>query len=91
VGGLVANARLFPDRYHLLQHEGVFVGPSAALNVVGAVRLAEKLGPGHTIVTVLCDGGDRLVENPFLHTLPQTFFFFKEKISLYVRDVTYTL
>lgn len=34
-------------------------GPSAALNVCGAVKLARKLGPGHTIVTVLCDGGDR--------------------------------
>eukprot|EP00039_Didymoeca_costata_P006553 m.91256 g.91256 ORF g.91256 m.91256 type:complete len:387 (+) comp13298_c0_seq2:75-1235(+) len=45
--------------YHLLRKEGVFVGPSAALNVVGAVKLAEKLGPGHTVVTVLCDGGDR--------------------------------
>jgi cysteine synthase A len=45
--------------YYLLRREGVFVGPSAALNVVGAVKLARKLGPGHTVVTVLCDGGDR--------------------------------
>jgi cysteine synthase A len=37
----------------------VFVGPSAALNVVGAVKVARQLGPGHTVVTVLCDGGDR--------------------------------
>ncbi|KAF0716964.1 hypothetical protein AaE_010957, partial [Aphanomyces astaci] len=37
----------------------LFVGPSAALNVVGAVKMAPELGPGHTIVTVLCDGGDR--------------------------------
>ena len=34
-------------------------GPSAALNVVGAVKLARKLGPGKTVVTILCDGGDR--------------------------------
>lgn len=45
--------------YYLKRCEGVFVGPSAALNVVGAVKLARKLGPGHTIVTILCDGGDR--------------------------------
>ncbi|RHY27269.1 hypothetical protein DYB32_006885 [Aphanomyces invadans] len=38
---------------------GLFVGPSAALNVVGAVKMAREMGPGHTIVTVLCDGGDR--------------------------------
>ncbi|KAF0685687.1 Aste57867_22472 [Aphanomyces stellatus] len=37
----------------------IFVGPSAALNVVGAVKMAQALGPGHTVVTVLCDGGDR--------------------------------
>ena len=45
--------------YYLKENEGVFVGPSAALNVVGAVKLAEKMGPGHTIVTILCDGGAR--------------------------------
>lgn len=45
--------------YHLLRHDGIFVGPSAALNMVGAYRLAKHLGPGHTVVTVLCDGGDR--------------------------------
>mmetsp|Transcript_43675 Transcript_43675/g.83347 ORF Transcript_43675/g.83347 Transcript_43675/m.83347 type:complete len:383 (-) Transcript_43675:1523-2671(-) len=43
----------------LVRHEGLFVGPSAALNVCGAVKLARLMGPGHTIVTVLCDGGDR--------------------------------
>jgi cysteine synthase A len=45
--------------YWLKENEGVYVGPSAALNVVGAVKLAKKMGPGHTIVTVLCDGGGR--------------------------------
>jgi len=45
--------------YYLKEKEGIFVGPSAALNVVGAVKLARHLGPGHTVVTVLCDGGDR--------------------------------
>ena len=45
--------------YHLLRQDGVYVGPSAALNVVGAVKLARRLGPGKVIVTILCDGGDR--------------------------------
>jgi len=43
--------------YYLLRNEGLWVGPSAALNVVGAVKLARKMGQGHTIVTVLCDSG----------------------------------
>ncbi|MFN9861441.1 MAG: cysteine synthase A [Pseudanabaena sp.] len=44
---------------YLLKHDGLFVGSSAALNVVGAVKLAQKLGKGHTIATILCDGGGR--------------------------------
>lgn len=45
--------------YYLKENEGVFIGPSAALNVVAAVKLAQKLGKGKTVVTVLCDGGGR--------------------------------
>lgn len=45
--------------FYCLRTEGVFIGPSAALNVVGAVKLARRLGPGATICTVLCDGGER--------------------------------
>jgi cysteine synthase A len=45
--------------YYMQAKEGLFIGPSAALNLVGAVKIARKLGPGHTIVTLLCDGGDR--------------------------------
>lgn len=44
---------------HLVQHDGIFVGSSSALNCVGAVKLARKLGPGHTVVTLLCDSGLR--------------------------------
>jgi len=44
---------------YLLKHDGLFVGSSAALNAVGAVKLARKLGKGHTIATILCDGGGR--------------------------------
>ena len=43
----------------LVQEEGLVLGGSAAINVAGAVRLARDLGPGHTIVTILCDGGQR--------------------------------
>ena len=43
----------------LLRSDGLFVGSSAAMNCVGAVKTARLLGPGHTIVTVLCDGGQR--------------------------------
>jgi len=45
--------------FQLLHEEGIFVGGSAGLNVCGAVELAKQLGPGHTIVTVLCDSGFR--------------------------------
>ena len=59
-GALLATDREAVEMaYHLLQKEGLCVGPSAALNVVGAVKLARKLGPGKTVVTVLCDGGER--------------------------------
>ncbi|OVA02181.1 Tryptophan synthase beta subunit-like PLP-dependent enzymes superfamily [Macleaya cordata] len=43
----------------LLRNDGLFVGSSSALNCVGAVRVAQKMGPGHTIVTILCDSGMR--------------------------------
>ena len=45
--------------HYLLRNEGLFVGPSAALNVCGAVKLARRLGRGCTVATVLCDGGER--------------------------------
>ncbi|XP_010542524.1 PREDICTED: cysteine synthase 2 [Tarenaya hassleriana] len=43
----------------LLKNDGLFVGSSSAMNCVGAVRVAQTLGPGHTIVTILCDSGMR--------------------------------
>ena len=42
-----------------MRNDGLFVGSSAAMNCVGAVKLARKLGPGQTIVTILCDAGHR--------------------------------
>ncbi|EMO32786.1 cysteine synthase A [Leptospira santarosai] len=45
--------------YQLLYKDGLFLGGSSGINVAAAVRLAQELGPGHTIVTVLCDSGAR--------------------------------
>jgi cysteine synthase A len=45
--------------YRLLDEEGIFVGASSALNVAAAVQVAKKLGPGHNIVTIICDGAYR--------------------------------
>ena len=44
---------------HLLHREGLWVGSSSAVNCVGAVKCARSLGRGHTVVTILCDGGRR--------------------------------
>ncbi len=54
-----------PVLYNLIQEEGLSVGGSAALNVKGAIELAKQLGPGKTIVTVLCDYGNRYVSKLF--------------------------
>lgn len=43
----------------LLRNDGLFLGSSSAMNCVGAVRVAQSIGPGHTIVTILCDSGMR--------------------------------
>ena len=51
--------------YYLLRHEGIFVGPSAALNVVGAVKAARQMPKGSVIVTILCDSGDRYVSKMY--------------------------
>ncbi len=45
--------------FDLLEHEGICLGGSSGINVAGAIHMAKELGPGHTIVTVLCDYGTR--------------------------------
>lgn len=45
--------------YRLLREEGLFLGASSGLNVAAAVQVARDLGPGHRVVTILCDGGSR--------------------------------
>ena len=54
-----------PVLFNLVQEEGLCVGGSSALNVLGAMQLARKLGPGKTIVTVLCDYGNRYMSKLF--------------------------
>ena len=45
--------------FDLLSEEGLFLGGSSGINVAGAIEIAKELGPGHTIVTILCDSGQR--------------------------------
>jgi cysteine synthase A len=54
--------------YHLLRREGLFLGSSTGINVAAAVQLARQLGRGHTIVTILCDGGARYQSRLFNQT-----------------------
>jgi cysteine synthase A len=56
---LIPDEEAVPIIFDLLEHEGLCLGGSSGINVAGAMRLAKDLGPGHTIVTVLCDGGAR--------------------------------
>ena len=64
-GAPIDDAERIPDAealeivFSLLIHEGLSVGGSSGINVAAAIRVARKLGPGHTVVTVLCDGGSR--------------------------------
>jgi cysteine synthase A len=64
-GAPIDDAFRIPDEealsviYDLLKHEGLCMGGSTGINVAGAIRLAKQMGPGHTIVTILCDYGQR--------------------------------
>jgi cysteine synthase A len=51
--------------FDLTEHEGLCLGGSSGINVAGAIRLAKDLGPGHTIVTILCDHGSRYLSKLF--------------------------
>ena len=51
--------------YDVLIHEGLSVGTSAGINIAAAIRIAKRLGPGHTVVTILCDGGARYASKLF--------------------------
>jgi cysteine synthase A len=64
-GALIDDAYQIGDEeavrivFDLLEHEGLCLGGSSGVNIAGAIRLAKQLGPGHTIVTILCDFGTR--------------------------------
>jgi cysteine synthase len=55
----IPDEEALPIIYDLLEHEGLCLGGSSGINIAGAIRLARHLGPGHTIVTILCDYGTR--------------------------------
>ena len=55
----IPDAEALPIVFDLLRHEGLCLGGSSGINVAGAMRMAREMGPGHTIVTILCDYGTR--------------------------------
>jgi cysteine synthase A len=55
----ITDGEAIPIVFDLLEHEGLCLGGSSGVNIAGAVRLAREMGPGHTIVTILCDYGTR--------------------------------
>jgi len=55
----ISDEEALPIVFDLLRDEGLCMGASSGVNIAGAMRLARDLGPGHTIVTILCDYGTR--------------------------------
>jgi cysteine synthase len=55
----IPDEEAVPIVFDLLEHEGLCLGGSSGINVAGAIRMAREMGPGHTIVTILCDYGTR--------------------------------
>ena len=55
----IPDAEALPVVFDLLENEGLCLGGSSGINVAGAMRLAREMGPGHRIVTILCDYGNR--------------------------------
>jgi cysteine synthase len=61
----IPDEEAVPIVFDLLKDEGLFLGGSSGINVAGAIRLARELGPGHTIVTILADSGQRYASKLF--------------------------
>ncbi len=61
----ISDQELLPVAFDLLSREGLCLGGSSGINVAGAMRMARDLGPGHTIVTMLCDSGARYMSKMF--------------------------
>ena len=61
----IPDSEAIPLVYRLIREEGLVLGGSSGINAAGALRLARELGPGHTIVTILCDSATRYMERLF--------------------------
>jgi cysteine synthase len=61
----IPDSEAIPMAFDLLEHEGLCMGGSTGVNVAGAIRLAQQMGKGHTIVTILCDYGSRYASKLF--------------------------
>ena len=61
----IPDGEALPLVYDLLSREGLFLGGSSGVNVAGAIRLARDIGPGATVVTILCDSGTRYASKLF--------------------------
>ena len=61
----VPDDEALPVLFNLLMEEGLCLGGSSGINIAGAIRLAKHMGPGHTIVTLLCDSGQRYMSKLF--------------------------
>ena len=61
----IPDEEALPIVFDLLKHEGLCLGGSSGINIAGAIRLAKEMGPGHVIVTVLCDYGTRYQSKMF--------------------------
>jgi cysteine synthase A len=61
----IADQEALEIVFALAEEEGLLLGGSSGINIAGAMRLARELGPGHTIVTILCDGGARYASKLF--------------------------
>jgi cysteine synthase A len=55
----IPDAEALEQIFEVLIHEGLSVGTSSGINIAAAIRVAKTMGPGHTVVTILCDGGSR--------------------------------
>ena len=55
----ISDEEALPIIFDLLKYEGLCLGSSSGINVAGAIRMAKQMGPGHNIVTILCDYGTR--------------------------------
>jgi cysteine synthase A len=61
----IPDEEALPIVFDLVVQEGLLLGGSSGVNIAGAIRLARELGPGHTIVTLLCDSGVRYASKLF--------------------------